>query len=240
MHTNGIYSAQAMPERCDTGGVRRCYGLTDAPTERRRRDLTEGRPGPIAPPGWPIAAALPAAIGALWLWWAAQGGYFELLVGGVPGTLLLATGLSNLLWAGDVRIFHFMSFGALLGVVLSFPAILAFGLLAALVLFVGSAVSFVAAGYLAVGQEPVPSGVPEPQMSLGMAARAAEDEFSMCSIVLTTWPLSVGSRAARIGRELEEALVLFDERGWLRDPTSYHHTPPPVEKVGRGDRHHRE
>ena len=161
-------------------------------------------------------------------------------MGGLPGTLLLATGLSNLLWAGDARIFHFMSLGALLGVVLSFPAILVFGPAATLVLLAGSALSFVAAGYLAVGQEPVPSGVPEPRMSLGVAARAAEDEFSMCSIVLTTWPLSVGSRAARIGRELEEALDLFEERGWLRDPADYHHMPPPVEKMGRGDRRHRE
>jgi dienelactone hydrolase len=183
---------------------------------------------------------LPAVIGALWLWWAAQGGFLGPLVGGLPGTLLLATGLSNLLWAGDARIFHFMSLGALLGVVLSFPAILVYGPLAALALLVGSAASFVAAGYLAVGQEPVPAGVPEPRMSLGVAARAAQDEFSMCSIELTTWPLSVGSRATHIGRELEAALIVFGERGWLRDPISYHQEPPAVEKMGHGDHRHRE
>ncbi len=126
---------------------------------------------------------LPAATGALWLWWVAQSGFLGVLLGGLPGMLLLAAGLSNLLWAGDARIFHFMSFGALLGVVLSFPAVLVFGPLAALVVLIGSAVSFVAAGYLAVGQEPVPEGVPEPRMGPGMAARAAEDEFSMCTIV---------------------------------------------------------
>jgi uncharacterized protein UPF0227 len=103
-----------------------------------------------------------------------------------------------------------------------------------------SAASFVASGYLALGQEPVPSGVPEPRMSLGMAARAAEDEFSMCSIVLSTWPLTVGSRASRIGRELEEALALFEEKGWLGDPGSYHRAPPPVGEMGSGGRRHRE
>jgi pimeloyl-ACP methyl ester carboxylesterase len=163
-----------------------------------------------------------------------------MIVGGLPGTLLLATGLSNLLWAGDARIFHFMSLGAISGVVLSFPAVLVFDPVAAAVLLVLSAVSFIAAGYLAVGQEPVPPGVPEPQMSLAMAARAAEDEFSMCGIVLTTWPLTVGSRAMRIGRELGEALTLFEEKGWLGDPTSYHRTPLPAEETGRGDRRHRE
>src|SRR3712207_5062879 len=165
-------------------------------------------------------------VGALWLWWDVRSGLPGVLVGGLPGTLLLATGLSNLLWAGDARIFHFMSLGAILGVALSFPAALVFGPVAAVALLLLSAASFVAAGYLAVGQEPAHQGVPEPRMSLGMAARAAEDEFSMCGIVLTTWPLTVGSRAGRIGEELEEALILFEEKGWPDDPASYHRTPP--------------
>jgi pimeloyl-ACP methyl ester carboxylesterase len=175
------------------------------------------------------------------LWWDVQSGLPGVLVGGLPGTLLLATGLSNLLWAGDARIFHFMSLGAISGIVLSFPAAFVLGpTAAAAVLLLLSAASFVAAGYLAVGQEPVPSGVPEPRMSLGMAARAAEDEFSMCGIVLSTWPLTVGSRAARIGQELEEALSLFEDRGWLDEPASYHRTPPPVNEVGSGDLRHPE
>ncbi len=174
------------------------------------------------------------------MWWDVRSGLPGLLVGGLPGTLLLATGLSNLLWAGDARIFHFMSLGAISGIVFSLPAAFVFGPTAAAVLLPLSAASFLAAGYLAVGQEPVPPGVPKPRMSLGMAARAAEDEFSMCGIVLTTWPLTVGSRATRIGRELEEALVLFKDKGWLDDPTSYHRTPPPVKEMGSGDRRHRE
>ena len=198
------------------------------------------RPGPIAPPGWPLAAVVPTVVGALWLWWAAQSGAAGVILGALPGTLLLATGLSNLLWAGDARIFHFMSLGALLGTLLSFPAVLVFGPTVAASLLVLSAASFVATGYLAVGQEPVPPGVPEPRMSPGTAARAAQDEFSMCTIVLTTWPLSVGSRATRIGRELEEALVLFEEKGWLEDPTSYHRDPPPIEGIDGGDRRHPE
>lgn len=183
---------------------------------------------------------MPAAVGALWLWCAAQGGAAGVLVGALPGVLLLATGLSNLLWAGDARIFHFMSLGALLGVLLSFPAVVVFGPLLAALLLVLSAASFVATGYLAVGQEPVPPGVPEPQMGPGTAARAAEDEFSMCTIVLTTWPLSVGSRAARIGRELDQALILFEERGWLEEPASYHRDPPPIGEIGGGSRSHPE
>jgi Uncharacterised protein family (UPF0227) len=183
---------------------------------------------------------VPVVVGAVWLWWDVRSGLPGVLVGGLPGILLLATGLSNLLWAGDARIFHFMSLGAFLGVLLSFPAAFVFGPAAAGMLLVLSTVSFVAAGYLALGQEPVPSGVPEPRMSLGMAARAAEDELSMCTIVLTTWPLTVGKQAARIGRELDEALALFEEKGWLEDPARYHREPPPLEEVKGGDRSHPE
>ena len=183
---------------------------------------------------------MPVVVGALWLWWDARSGPAGVLVGGLPGTLLLATGLSNLLWAGDARIFQFMSLGAVLGVALSFPAVLVFGPAAALALLLLSAASFVVSGQLALGQEPVPEGVPEPRVTLGTAARAAEDEFSMCAIVLTTWPLSVGSRAARIGRELDEALVLFEKRGWLDDPRSYHRKPPPVGEMEGGDLRHKE
>lgn len=185
-------------------------------------------------------AMVPVVVGALWLWWNVRSGLPWVLVGGLPGTLLLATGLSNLLWAGDARIFQFMSLGAASGVLLSFPAAFVFDPPLAGVLFSLSAASFVVAGHLALGQERSPEGVPQPQVNLPMAARAAEDELSMCGIVLTTWPLSVGSRAARIGRELEEALALFEEKGWLEEPRSYHRTPPPVEEMRSGDRRHKE
>jgi hypothetical protein len=205
------------------------------------RDLREGEsPGPIAVPWWPVLAGLPVAFGALWLWWAAQAGPLGLLVGGPPGTLLLATGLSNLLWAADSRLFQFMALGALSGVVLALPTAYVFGPAAAAVLLAGSAACFVATGYLAVGQDPVPPGVPEPKMNPGLAARAAEDEASMCGIVLSTWPLSVGPRAARISRELDAALEMFAQRGWLEHPPNYHRTPPPVERMDRGRLHHRE
>lgn len=194
----------------------------------------------MAPPWWPVVAAVPVAAGALWLWWDARSGLPGVLVGGLPGVLLLSTGLSNLLWAGDARIFHFMALGAASGVALSIPAAFVFGPVAAAVLLVLSAAAFLAAGYLALGQEPVPEGVPEPEMKPGTIARAAEDELSMCAIVLSTWPLSVGGRAKHYGRELDDALALFGERGWLQEPRSYHREPPPLTGVEGGERTHKE
>jgi hypothetical protein len=195
--------------------------------------------GPTIPAWWPALAALPAAVGALWLWWAAQAGLVGLALGAAPGALLLATGLSNLLWAGDARIFQFMSLGALAGVIFAPAGIFTFGPVASLALLLASAASFITTGYLAIRQEPVPPEVPEPRVGLGVTARAAGDEASMCGIVLTTWPLSVGRRAARIGGELEEARRMFEERGWLESPATYHREPPPLEDPRRSVRRNR-
>ena len=187
----------------------------------------------MAPPWWPGVAALPVATGMFWVWWAVQGGVLAGLLGVLPGTLLLATGLSNLLWAGDARIFHFMSLGSILGVLLSLPAALVSGPVAALLLFAVSAVSYLATGYLALGQEPVPREAPEPRLDLAQCYTAAGDELSMCTIILTTGPLWVGSRAARIGRELDTALDMFEEKDWVHHPAGYHQEPPPITKPSR-------
>ncbi len=185
--------------------------------------------GPIAPSWWPAVSGVPVAAGMLWMWWAVEGGLLGGVLGAVPGTLLLATGLSNLLWAGDARIFQFMSFGAVVGMLFSLPLALISGSVAAFVLPVASGGSFVAAGYLALGQEPVPLETPEPRLDLRQSYTAAGDELSMCSIVLTTSPLSFGSRADRIGRELDGALEMFAGEEWLSSPATYHRDPPPPE-----------
>ncbi len=181
-----------------------------------------------------------AAVGFLWLWYAARGGAEGVLVGGIPSTLLLVAGLSGLLWPEDARTFHYMTLGAISGVVLSFPAALVFGPAPATVLLLVSAASFAAAGYLALGRESSPSGVPDPRTSPRMALRAAEDELSMCAIVLTTWPLAVGRAASRIATELDEALVLFEGKGWIEDPAGYHRDPPALDAPMSGDRRHPE
>src|SRR5215218_4406379 len=111
---------------------------------------------------WSFSSFVPLLTGALWLWLAARGGLPAILVGAVPGALLLGTGLSGLLWAVESRTFQFMVLASVLGVVLSLPAIFLMGPVAALVLGLGSAASFMAAGYLAMGQHHCPASVPAP------------------------------------------------------------------------------
>ena len=178
---------------------------------------------------WSFSSFIPLLTGALWLWLAARGGLPTVLLGAVPGALLLGTGLSGLLWAVESRMFQFMALGSILGVILSLPAVLLIGPLAALALGLGSVASFFAAGYLALGQHRCPASVPAPDTGPRLAARAAVNELMVCGLILTSWPVAVGTVAVRVQREASEAYPMFEEKGWFSDPTSYHKDPPPLE-----------
>jgi hypothetical protein len=177
---------------------------------------------------WSFSSLIPLLTGALWLWLAARGGLPAILIGAVPGALLLGTGLSGLLWAVESRTFQFMALGSVFGAILCIPEVLISGPLTGLVLGLGSAVSFMAAGYLALGQHRCPAGVPAPDTGPNLAARAAVNELMMCGLILTSWPIAVGTTAVRIQREAADAYGLFEENGWFSDPITYHRDPPPL------------
>src|ERR687893_353161 len=178
---------------------------------------------------WSFSSLVPLLTGVLWLWLAARGGLAGLLLGAVPGALLLGTGLSGLLWAVESRTFQFMTLASVLGAILSLPAILLIGPWAALVLGLGSAASFLATGYLALGQHRCPSSVPAPDTGPKLAARAAVNELMMCGLILTSWPVAVGTIAVRVRREATETYLMFEDEGWFSDPAAYHRNPPPLE-----------
>ena len=94
----------------------------------------------------------------------------------------------------------------------------------------GSAASFFATGYLALGQHRCPASVPAPDTGPALAARAAVNELMMCGLILTSWPVAVGTIAVRVQREATEAYALFDEKGWFSEPATYHKDPPPLEE----------
>jgi hypothetical protein len=169
---------------------------------------------------WSLSSLIPLLTGALWLWLAAHGGVPGILVGALPGALLLGTGLSGLLWAVESRMFQYMVLASSLGVILSLPAILLHGPLSALALGVGSALRFLAAGYLALGQHRCPASVPAPDTAPSRAARAAVNELMLCGLILTSWPLAVTSVATRVRREAADAYPLFEENDWFSDPAT--------------------
>ncbi len=71
------------------------------------------------------------------------------------------------------------------------------------------------------------AGLPVPTVSPGLAAQVAIDETLLA---VAAGPNRMPRRAdyERVGAELAHARLLFETRGWLDDPASYHRTPPPL------------
>lgn len=193
-------------------------------------DVKEGEPpGPVAPPLWPFIPPLVGATGIVWAFFAVNTGILGDVFGILPAVLMISPSLSNFFSGGDARLSQFMCLGAFLGIVFSFPMMFVVGIPVGVLLLVLSSLSFVAAGYLAVGEVPVPHDVPEPEMGVKLSAKAASDEVKMSAIIFTTWPHAVGSTAKRVSREVYEALEMFEENGWLEEPGRFHREPPPAE-----------
>jgi hypothetical protein len=71
-------------------------------------------------------------------------------------------------------------------------------------------------------------GLPAVRRGLGIASKVALDEFFFATELVSATVVSSRERR-RVGLEVEEALALFAERGWLADPFRYHGSPPPLE-----------
>jgi dienelactone hydrolase len=196
-------------------------------------------------PRWPREAWIPVAAGLAWFWCAAGFGALLFLLALLPGCLLLASGVSTLLYPGDRRIPQFTALGGVIGAALALPVLLATFWGGALLLLL-SAASFVSAGVSSVRQEPHTEDVPTPEPSLGLAAQVAIDDALLATMAIRNRG-NENERIERIRREIEQALALFRERGWLDDPASYHETPPPLdtptlrrERAGRFEFEHLE
>ncbi len=173
-------------------------------------------------------AWIPFAAGILWLWHAASFGAAGFVFSLIPGCLLLGSSVALLAFPGDVRIAQFTALGGFLGVPLAVPAIFVSSPLIGLALIALSAASFVAAGWMSIIQEPHSEDVPEIVPSLRLAAAVAGDDLILSSVTLTLpWPPADAAR--RVCEEVRSARAMFEERGWLDKPASYHVTPPALE-----------
>ena len=168
---------------------------------------------------------MPIAAGLLWLCAVAPSGAAALLIAALPGGLLLGSGVAMLLWAGDLRIPQYGALGGLAGVLLAPLALFVVGAGGALVLGATSAASFVAAGVNALRREPSHDDVPDPRPSLPLAAKVATDDALIAGVVLTI-PMPRDPDAQRLRGEVEAALELYQQRGWLDSPALYHASPP--------------
>jgi hypothetical protein len=174
---------------------------------------------------FPKANWLPILAGLSWLLSLGGEGIPSFLLAVLPGSLLLAGGVSTFLLPGDLRTQQISALGGAVGVVLAVPAILAAGFGTALLLLLLSAASFVAAGWIAHQREPEYEDVPEAENSLRLAAKVAVDEAILGTMLLSGMQLDRAERHAAV-EELARAEKLFAERGWLDKPASYHVEPP--------------
>lgn len=173
--------------------------------------------------GWIVVGA-----GLLWLLRAPMLG----LVLAVPvtgvGAILLAAGVSLLLWPGDRRA---TEWAALFGLVGGGGALVVSILTVSLPGLALAASAFLAAwgvGRLALALEPPCPEVPLPEPSLALSAKVALDDFVL------GYELAIRGRTAerdsidRVVEELERTRDHFEREGWLERPETYHASPPPL------------
>ena len=77
-------------------------------------------------------------------------------------------------------------------------------------------------------------GRPIPSLEVGWRVRSkrALDEFFLATELASATTVSAKERA-RLGRELTEAVDLFEAKGWIEDPASYHLEPESARLVQR-------
>ncbi|MCB0976646.1 MAG: alpha/beta hydrolase [Acidimicrobiales bacterium] len=82
--------------------------------------------------------------------------------------------------------------------------------------------------------EDVP-GVPPARLTPALVGQVLMDE-SIMAVAVGPNRFPRRDDYVRVGGELTEAHALFEKRGWLEDPASYHRTPPPLDEpaVTRG------
>jgi hypothetical protein len=185
----------------------------------------------IEPSRWPRLAWIPIVSGLGWLACAASFGVVGFLFSVIPGCLLLSSGVSMLLYPGDLRIPQYAALGGLLGVPLAVPVLWVSGPGLWLLLEALSVASFLAAGIAGVAQEPHHEDVPVPDPSLRFGAEVGIDEALLATMSLTM-AMPRGPRVQELTREVHGARALFRDRGWLEKPADFHEAPPALEAPG--------
>lgn len=168
------------------------------------------------------AALLPIAAGVFWL--SAHHSLGWLLCALLPGSLLLASGVSLLLWPGDSKLTQYMALGGVLGVLFGWPAMPGGGVLAGLIAIVLSVAAFLISGRVVLLLLPPVEGAPQPPMNLKTYAKVALDE-ALIAYFVGLARIPSGAAAERMSQEAAQLELVLQRRGWLDDPAAFHGTP---------------
>jgi hypothetical protein len=178
------------------------------------------------PEAWWLVGA-----GLLWLHLGAGASLPAFVLAALPGLLLLAPGVSILLWPGDARQRHFGAIGAFAGCALGLLSIPWNGLGTALALAAVSAGAVVAVGRLGLRRQPRFEDVPGPDGSLRAAFEVAVDSAVLGQMTLFAPARALRGSGERVAAEVHAALALYRDRGWIEKPEGYHRIPPALEQV---------
>lgn len=175
---------------------------------------------PPKPRDW--SSLIPIAAGLVWL--ATGSGLAWVLIALVPGCLLIATGVSALLWPGESRITNYQALASALGLLLAVPAVLFLSMLGGVLAVVMSLAAFIHAGRTALLLAEPAVGAPEPPADFRTWAKAALDE-ALIGYFLSLAKLPTGAEAEKLTRDAAVMEAVLVQRGWLDDPASFHGRP---------------
>ncbi len=168
---------------------------------------------------------VPIAAGLIWLISGAAESVVGFVLSAVPGSLLLAGGVSQLWLPRDLRTLQMSALGAAVGVVTALPMLFVIGLSGALWLLVLAAASLISAGWASQSRQITVGGVPRPSLDLMLAAKIGLDEAILVTVPVARRGFGAFD-AGRIADEVRAAHSWFQERGWIEKPRTFHAEPP--------------
>jgi dienelactone hydrolase len=177
---------------------------------------------------------VPIVTGAVWLF--GHSGLAWWVLAAIPGVLILSAGVSLLLWPGDLRHTEYLGAGAVIGFLVTLPAMLVGGFELGAVCLLLSIASYLVSGRLALAREPVAPGAPEPERSLIMDAKVGLDE-ALLGYFVGTASIRSGEGIEAMVQETLKIERLLEDNGWHDHPERFHHEPPsPPQGIATADR----
>lgn len=171
-------------------------------------------------------SALGIAAGLIWMSAASGLGFFASLPVLALGSLMLASGVSQLLWPGDHRATQVGAFAGVVGALLALPYAFGFGLGNALLLFGAALGAAWGAGRMALQLEPHYEAVPIPKASAKLAAKVAIDEAILGFEQFSSSGYPLDGTLDRVVGEVDALHAQFSAQGLIEKPDAYHVAPP--------------
>lgn len=163
--------------------------------------------------------------GLLWIALTSHQGVVVFLLGAMPGALMLTAGVATCFQPTEPGPRYLGALGAVLGILVWLPVAVLVGFGPALWLALAVVVAFVAEGRMAVSVVEATADVPPAPEGVRPAAEAALDD-AVLALMVRSLPAPQPGDAERSVHEVEAALGLYSDRGWLTDVASFHVDPP--------------